>query len=322
VTNRTLPVVRALAAASAVIFAIVAIKEFDYASAHPHAYGPANNIAWGAVAGALLSFAVAILAHRLLGDLEARHSGAAGGATSGSGAPSTPPQEPRTGIRRYLTRKSIAIAAVAALVLFALSPSVQGYHVGRSESDTTCTTRFLVQFCNDEHARLAREQAKREAKEASEGQAAAERECHAIAKEAEEGKRRLNEGNYYLKCLRPGAEAHLLPKWKAEERREHEHEEAKRRHERERQEEQQRGEHEQQEAQRGREREKQEAQSQSHRAQLEREAAGLKAKAKSLTEEEEQLDKEGKFSQGGEKGSEAFHAKYDAEKKLREAKGE
>ena len=46
------------------------------------------------------------------------------------------------------------------------------------------------------------------------------------------------------------------------------------------------------------------------------------AKAKSLTEEEERLDKEGKFSQGGEKGQEAFNAKYAAEKKLREAKGE
>ena len=49
-TPRTLTAAFWLAVISAVISAVVAINEFDYASAHPHAYGPALNIAWGAVA--------------------------------------------------------------------------------------------------------------------------------------------------------------------------------------------------------------------------------------------------------------------------------
>jgi hypothetical protein len=51
-----------LAVISTAVFAYVAIHEITYATAHPHAYGPANIIAAGAGAGALVSIAVALVA--------------------------------------------------------------------------------------------------------------------------------------------------------------------------------------------------------------------------------------------------------------------
>jgi hypothetical protein len=102
--------VRALAVASAVIFAVMALKEFGYASAHPYAYGPAKNIAWGAIAGALLSAAVAVLAHALRSE-----------SSSGPDSPPAPSGsalEQRRGIRRYVTRRGAAVAVGAAVVLF------------------------------------------------------------------------------------------------------------------------------------------------------------------------------------------------------------
>jgi hypothetical protein len=58
--------VAAVAVIAAVVFAGVGIHELSYASDHPHAYGPAKVIAWGACAGALLALAVAGLAFALL----------------------------------------------------------------------------------------------------------------------------------------------------------------------------------------------------------------------------------------------------------------
>jgi hypothetical protein len=55
----------ALAVVAAVGFIGVAIHEFNYASDHPYAYGPAKVIAWGGCAGAVLSVAVALLASAL-----------------------------------------------------------------------------------------------------------------------------------------------------------------------------------------------------------------------------------------------------------------
>jgi hypothetical protein len=279
VTPRTLTAAFWLAAISAVISAVVAVNEFDYASGHPHAYGPALNIAWGAVALALLSVAVAIIVNAIRHEpqraAEAKPHPIEGGRANG-----------KRGLHRYLTPKTFAVAAAVAVVLVALSPAVQGYHLGRSISDTTCVTRLAVQFCKDDHARVAREEA-----------AAAEKECKAIAREAEQGKRRLGEGNYYLKCLRPGAEARLLPKWRNEEAHEHAQEEAQKRHENERE----------------------EAQKRHRREQLESEGNALKAKAKSLTEEHERLSNENKFSLSIEKSQEADKAREAGEQKLKEA---
>lgn len=50
---------------AALVFAGAGIHELNYASDHPHAYGPAMVIAWMAGAGALLSLAVAGLAYSL-----------------------------------------------------------------------------------------------------------------------------------------------------------------------------------------------------------------------------------------------------------------
>jgi hypothetical protein len=52
----------ALAAVACMAFAGVAVTEWSYASAHPDAYGPANVIATGAAAGAVLALAVCMLA--------------------------------------------------------------------------------------------------------------------------------------------------------------------------------------------------------------------------------------------------------------------
>lgn len=258
---------------------MVALKEFSYASAHPHAHGPANAIAWGAVAGALLSAAVAIAVNALRPDPRNNTVATAG-----------PRQPERRGIRRYLTPKSICAAVAVVLVLIALSPAVQGYHVGRSGSDTACVTRLLVQLCKDEHARLAREQATSEAKESAEREAVETRECHAVAKEAEEGKRRLfGPENYYWRCLQPGKQG-LEHKWERERQREEEGDKAQTQHE-----------------------------GAQKKAQLESEAASLKAEAKSLTEEGERLTNESKIDQSVEKGEEARKTKEAGEKKLEEA---
>ena len=55
----------ALAVLAAVVFAGVGIHELSYASDHPHAYGPAKVIAWGAGAGVLLSVAVGLLTYAM-----------------------------------------------------------------------------------------------------------------------------------------------------------------------------------------------------------------------------------------------------------------
>jgi uncharacterized membrane protein len=284
--RRTLNIALGLALTAAVIFAVVAIKEFAYASAHPYAYGPANNIAWGALAGALLSTAVAITVNAVRADPR-----------QDTTQEPTRTESRKRGIRRYVTPTSVAATVVTILVLLALSPTVQGYHLGHTSADTTCVTRLAVQFCKDEHARLTREKAVREANERT-------RECHRVAKEAEEGRRRLRAGSYYLRCLRPGVEARLLSKWSDEERHEREHEEAAALQRREREEAAQR---------------QHEAAQQEHRAQLEHEAEALKAQAKHLTEEEERLENEGKYSQSLEKGEEARKAKEAGEQKLEEA---
>lgn len=50
---------------AAVVFVGVAVTELSYVGSHPYRYGPAKVIAWAAAAGALLSAAVALLAHSL-----------------------------------------------------------------------------------------------------------------------------------------------------------------------------------------------------------------------------------------------------------------
>lgn len=52
----------ALAVVACITFMGVAINEWVYASDHPYEYGPAKVIATGAVAGAVLSAAVGLLA--------------------------------------------------------------------------------------------------------------------------------------------------------------------------------------------------------------------------------------------------------------------
>jgi hypothetical protein len=264
---------------AAVISVVVAINEFDYASGHPHAYGPALNIAWGAVALALLSVALAIVVNAL------RHDPQRAASVETRPHPRDGSSDKR-GLRRYVTPQIIGGTIAVLVVLVALSPTVQGYHLGRSSSDTRCLTRLVVQFCKDEHARLA-----------ADAEATVDKECKAVAREAEQGKRRLGEGNYYLQCLQPGSAARLLPKWKAEEAHEHSQAEAQTRHEH----------------------ESEEAQKQHRREQLESEASSLKAQAKTLTEENERLSHENKFSQSFEKGQEADKAKAAAEQKLKEA---
>jgi hypothetical protein len=51
-----------LAVIAALIFLGVAQTELGYASDHPNAYGPAKVIATGAIGGAVLAAAVALLA--------------------------------------------------------------------------------------------------------------------------------------------------------------------------------------------------------------------------------------------------------------------
>lgn len=55
--------VMALAVVAAVGFLGVAIHEFNYASDHPYAYGPAKVIAWGGCAGAVLCVAVLLVGY-------------------------------------------------------------------------------------------------------------------------------------------------------------------------------------------------------------------------------------------------------------------
>ena len=65
--------VLALALVAALIFAVVAVHEFNYHSAHPYGSGPSLEIAWGGVAGVLLSIAVGAI-----GLLVARESSESG----------------------------------------------------------------------------------------------------------------------------------------------------------------------------------------------------------------------------------------------------
>jgi hypothetical protein len=57
--------VMALAVVAGVGFVAVALHEFTYASNHPYAYGPANVIAWGGCAGAVLCAAVVLVGYAL-----------------------------------------------------------------------------------------------------------------------------------------------------------------------------------------------------------------------------------------------------------------
>jgi len=116
-----------------------------------------------------------------------------------------------------MSRRRIGAAAAVVVVLFALSPAVQGYHVGASRFDTTCVTRLLIQFCKNNRAAEARKAAAAEARTAKEQAAEAAKECRAIAKEAEEAKRTLlGPENYYWSCLRPGTRQALIRKWEVE----------------------------------------------------------------------------------------------------------
>lgn len=56
-------VIGALATVSSLLFVGVAVHEINYRLDHPHAYGPAVVIAVAAVAGALVSVAVAVMAY-------------------------------------------------------------------------------------------------------------------------------------------------------------------------------------------------------------------------------------------------------------------
>ena len=58
----------ALALVAALGFVGVAVHEVNYVGSHPHRYGPALVIAWGAGAGAVLSIAVALLAWALISE--------------------------------------------------------------------------------------------------------------------------------------------------------------------------------------------------------------------------------------------------------------
>jgi hypothetical protein len=57
--------VMAIAFGAGIGFVVVALHEFDYASNHPYAFGPAKVIAWAAVAGAALAVGVGILGYAL-----------------------------------------------------------------------------------------------------------------------------------------------------------------------------------------------------------------------------------------------------------------
>jgi hypothetical protein len=189
-----------------------------------------------------------------------------------------------------MSRKWVGIVVVVVVVLFALSPAVQGYHVGASRFDTTCVTRLLVQFCKNNRAAEARKAAAAEAREAKQQAVEAANECKAVAREVAAGRwhsEGLNAGNYYLHCLRPSVQQALIRTWEANQRKEAEQKQAQLAHE---------------------------------KATLEAEAASLKQRAKRLTEEEEQLYHESKYSQGNEKASESGNLKREAEKKLEQAK--
>jgi hypothetical protein len=54
-----------VAIVAACIFGGVAVREFNYASGHPYAYGPAKVIAWGGVAGVVVSVGVGLLGYAL-----------------------------------------------------------------------------------------------------------------------------------------------------------------------------------------------------------------------------------------------------------------
>ena len=54
-----------IAIVAACIFGGVAVHEFDYASGHLYAYGPAKVIAWGGVAGVVVSVGVGLLGYAL-----------------------------------------------------------------------------------------------------------------------------------------------------------------------------------------------------------------------------------------------------------------
>jgi hypothetical protein len=120
------------------------------------------------------------------------------------------------GLRRIAALLALLLAAA---LVFTLSPAFTGYHLGYSERDTTCVTRFILQFCKDDQARLAREQATREARRDQQAEAVAAQECRTIGKEAEEDKRELSVGNYYLRCVRPAARRTVVTRREAQERR-------------------------------------------------------------------------------------------------------
>ena len=138
----------------------------------------------------------------------------------------------KAGSFSHMSRKRVGVAGAVAVVLFVMSPAFQGYHIGASRMDTTCVTRLVIQFCKNEHARIAREHAAAEARIAKQEAVAAAQECRAVAKEAEEGKRRLTAGNYYLQCLRPGVQQAVIRRSEAENRNESKREQAQLAHQR------------------------------------------------------------------------------------------
>jgi hypothetical protein len=186
-----------------------------------------------------------------------------------------------------MTRWKVALALLAAVVLFAISPAFQGYHLSRQTADTTCTTRFLLQFCKDESARLAHEAAAKEA-QAHKREAAEEAAvCKQTTKEAEAGRwatTGLPADDYYTNCLPPALKHRLVAKYEANAA----------------------------------------AEATAKRQKLEAEAAKLRGESKTLTEEQERLSKEGKSGQSLEKLSQQTRVEGEAnakEKEVREAGG-
>jgi hypothetical protein len=60
-TTALLRAAAVIALASLTVFGVVTTHELRYAGRHPHAFGPAHVIAWGAAAGALLSLATGLI---------------------------------------------------------------------------------------------------------------------------------------------------------------------------------------------------------------------------------------------------------------------
>ena len=62
----------ALAALAGLGLVVVAVHEFDYASSHPYAFGPAKVIAWAAIAGVVLAVAIGLIGFALMREPDRR----------------------------------------------------------------------------------------------------------------------------------------------------------------------------------------------------------------------------------------------------------